>query len=186
MSGAYPVVYDWNRKILPKSQQYQVRRSMVKDRLASLLPDLLVREGIDLWVIPAQECNNDPVWEALTGNSLARRTSILLIGMRQGQLWTGCLSRYEIGVSGHYEMLWSAESGEDQWACLGRVLRELDPGTIGLNFSEHFSFGDGISHSLYRKTLEAMGDALAQRVVSAERLALGFMEQRIEFCVVSV
>ena len=179
MTGVYQTVYDWNKKILGKAQQETITKSIVKDRLDGILLDLLKREGIDLWIIPANECNNDPVWESLTGNSLARRTSILLIGMRDGKLWTGCICRYEIEVESHYEMLWDSESGEDQWQCLSRVVKEINPKVIGLNYSDHFSFGDGISHSLYLKTAAALGPELSKRITSADRLVLGYMEQRI-------
>ena len=178
MNGNYEVVYDWNKKILPKSQQDKIKGSLVKRRLDTILFGLLKREGIDLWIIPAKESNNDPVWESLTGSPLARRTSILLVGIKEGRLWTACLSRYALGIEGHYEMLWDPDGGEDQWDCLGRVIKELDPKVIGLNFSDEFSFGDGISHSLYMKTLEAIGSELSRKVVSAGRLVMGFMEKR--------
>ncbi|MDP3388179.1 MAG: M24 family metallopeptidase [Eubacteriales bacterium] len=180
MEGKYTTVYDWNKKILGKAQQDMITRSIVKDRLDGLLLDLLKREVIDLWIIPANECNNDPVWESLTGNKLARRTSILLIGIRDEKLWTGCICRYEIEIEGHYEMLWNAESGEDQWQCLSKIVKEINPKVIGLNYSDHFSFGDGISHSLYKKTVAALGPELSERITSAGKLVVGYMEKRIE------
>lgn len=180
MEGKYQVVYDWNRKLLPKSHQYRLTMDIVKSRLDALMLDLLRREEIDLWIVPANECNNDPVWQSLTGHAMARRTSILLLGIVDEQLWTGCLSRYEMGVEGHYKMLWDSDGEEKQWDCLKRVVQELDPRVIGLNFSDDLPFGDGISHTLYTRTMEALGPDLQARVVSAGRLATGYMEQRTQ------
>ena len=171
-------VYNWQNKLLSGEAQDNILKSRIAGRLNSILPSLMEREGIDMWVVPAVECNNDPVWKALTGSSMARRVSILIFSLKGGKLWTGAISRYEIGVEGHYNMLWEPESGESQWECLGRVVAEMNPKAIGLNYSDTFAFGDGISHSLYMKTAAALKTELSRRIVSAAGLAVGFMETR--------
>lgn len=60
------------------------------------------------------------------------------------------------------------------------MVGERKPQTIALNFAHDFAFGDGLSHSEYEKISEALGRTYAKRIVSGERLCIGWLETRIE------
>ena len=77
-----------------------------------------------------------------------------------------------------YRPLWIEEE-PDEWHVLSRIVAERDPKSIGINVSEVFAFGDGLSHSEYLNLMEALGPIYRERVRSAERLALGWLETRL-------
>ena len=58
-------------------------------------------------------------------------------------------------------------------------MRERDPRRIGINESEVFAFGDGLSATNKKRLVGALGPELAARLVGAERLAVGWLERRL-------
>ena len=50
---------------------------------------------------------------------------------------------------------------------------------IGINVSENFAFGDGLTHGEYRQMIDALGETYAARIRGAENLAVGWLEKRI-------
>src|SRR5438132_1048006 len=144
---AFPVAEAYRAKILPLRAQLEVRNRWLQERLDSLLPELMQREGFDMWIVGAREYNEDPVIMTLLPepSMAARRRTILVFSrMADGTVERLTLDRYGFGV--FYERAWDPDA-EDQYGCLARIVRERDPQTIGINVSETFAFGDGLSHN---------------------------------------
>jgi hypothetical protein len=166
-------------KILPLRAQADVRNRWLKQRLDEFLPALMARENFDMWLIVAREYNEDPViMTFLPEPAMAARRRTILVFTRQpdGTVERLTLDRY--GHGDYYRKGWEPEK-EDQFACLGRVVRERDPQRIGLNYADEFPFGDGLSHSEHGRVIAALGETYAGRVQSAERLCVGWLEHRI-------
>jgi Xaa-Pro aminopeptidase len=68
----------------------------------------------------------------------------------------------------------------DQWAALVDIIKQRNPGKIALNTSTHFGHADGIDHTEYTELLAALPAELKKRVVSAEPLAVRWLETRTE------
>jgi len=170
----------YRNKILPLRSQATIRNRWLQQRLDEFLPALMAREGFDMWIIAAREYNEDPViMSFLPEPAMAARRRTILVFSRQadGSVERLTLDRY--GHGAYYTKGWDPDQ-EDQFACLGRVVRERDPQTIGLNYADEFPFGDGLSYSEYGRVMAALGAPHAGRVRSAERLCVGWLEQRIE------
>ncbi len=170
----------YRAKLLPLRAQLDVRNRWLKQRLDSLLPELMVRTGIDLWIVAAREYNEDPVIMTLLPepSMSARRRTILVFNRKSdGTVERLTLDRYGFGE--FYTKGWEPAK-EDQFACLKRVVAERKPQTIGLNVADDFAFGDGLTHSEHGRIIEALGKTYTKRVVSAEQLCLGWLERRIE------
>jgi hypothetical protein len=177
---SFEYVYKWREKVLPRFRQREIHRGWIAERIRTILPEVMKREKIDMWIVAAKECNEDPVIESLTGSELARRQTVLIFTLKPDESLEAInISRYSIGVPGIYRDAWNPESGEDQWACVGRVVREHDPKVIGINTSKVFAFGDGLSYTQYQQLAEAVGPEYAKRFTSAERVAVGWLERRI-------
>lgn len=171
---------DGTPRILPMRERASLIDQWLDARIDTVLPALMQRAGIDMWVIVSREYNEDPVirtflpskWQA------ARRTTILLIhDPGEGQpLETLAVARYNVGE--RFEKAWDKEEDGEQWAHLAKLIEERNPERIGLNFSETFALADGISHTEYRLFHEALPERLHDRVVSAEDLAIGWLETR--------
>ncbi len=85
------------------------------------------------------------------------------------------VSRY--GISDLYKSVWEPEK-IDQWKRLAEVIKDRKPKKIGIDESNTFVFGDGLSASHKAKLVEALGPEYAKRLLSAERIAVGWLERR--------
>ena len=171
------ITSDLQQKILPLKERARVRNTWLKTRLDEVIKPLMLREKIDMWVITAREYNEDPVIMSLLPepSMAARRRTILVFYLTpEGDLERMSLDRYGFGE--FFAPGWDPEK-EEQFACLGRVVREKNPQAIGLNYSKTSAFGDGITHSEYEQVIAALGPEYAARVRSAENLAIGWLEK---------
>ncbi len=173
LSAQYPAV-------LPLSERAEIVNTLLEIRLEKVLPELMRRENIDMWIIPCREYNEDPVFLTMVPapSFAARRTTILIFFDRGEEgIEKLAVSRYGIGTT--YKGVWDPEQ-MGQWECLGEVVRERRPTQIGINFSDTFAFGDGLTASLKEKLIDAIGESYADKIVSAENLAVGWLETRTE------
>ncbi|MCY3979245.1 MAG: hypothetical protein OXG23_14195 [Chloroflexi bacterium] len=164
-------------EILPLREQAAIRDRWLKTRLDTVVPELLERENIDMWIVICREYNEDPVLMSLlpATSMSARRRTILVFARTETAVERLTLSRY--GYEGFYDGAWNPDE-EDQFECLARIVREHDPERIGINTSRDFAFGDGISQTELQLVREALGESCAARMISAEKLCVGWLERR--------
>ncbi len=170
----------YRSKIFPLRLRAEVQKDWLRQRLEKVLPEIMKREGFDMWIVAAREYNEDPVIMTLLPAPAmsARRRTILVFSLRKD----GTLERLTLDRYGHgdfYEAAWDPEA-EDQYECLARVVRERDPQTIGLNISENSAFADGLTYNEYQNIAAALGEPYVSRFKGAERLTIGWLERRIE------
>jgi len=180
LARAYPPVDAYRQRILPLRQRVEVVNTWLRERLDSFLPELMAREGVDMWVVNTREYNEDPIILTLMPApvmSARRRTTLVFARNADGTVDRLAVARY--GQQGYYERVWDP-AVEPQYACLARVIRERNPQRIALNMSDTFAFGDGLSHSDYVEMAAALGPELMARTCSAERLCVGWLEHRID------
>ncbi len=167
-------------KILPLRSRAEVKNEWLKQRLDEVVPDIMKREGFDMWIVVAREYNEDPVIMTLLPEPAmaARRRTILVFSLNaDGSVDRLTLDRY--GHGEYYQAAWDPDQ-EAQYECLARVVRERDPQVIGINVSDTFAFGDGLTHGEYAQLAAALGEAYVGRVRWAERLCVGWLERRTE------
>ncbi|MGY2004211.1 M24 family metallopeptidase [Blastococcus sp. SYSU DS1024] len=158
-----------------------MRDRWLTQRLLDVLPGLMDRAGIDLWIVAGREYDEDPVLATLLPATWlsARRRTILLLHRSDDGVTPAAVSRYPVG---QFLPAWTADAREPaeraQWAEVRRFVEQADPRRIGIDVSEHFALADGLSHTEHRLLTEALGP-YADRLVSAERLAVGWLETRL-------
>ncbi|MFH2111983.1 MAG: M24 family metallopeptidase [Candidatus Bathyarchaeota archaeon] len=167
----------YRQRILPLRQRMEAYNGWLRKRLETLLPRLMDECGIEMWLIIAREYNEDPVIMSLLPepNLYARRRTILLLHRKPDKV--DRLAVYRYGFGDFYEGVWDPEK-EDQHECLARIIRERNPKTIGINVSETWAFGDGLTHGEHTQLVDALGD-LSQRLTPAETLCVRWLETRI-------
>ncbi|MGQ0704505.1 MAG: M24 family metallopeptidase [Gemmatimonadales bacterium] len=177
-------------------EQAELQQRWLRQRLDSILPALMRRYGVDLWVIPMREYNEDPVFTSLVSPTTfaARRRTIYVFfdrgpergverlalgGSSQGGLYEAVRSTKPIpgpaGIGGRQAELW----GDEQWQVLKGVIAERNPRVIAINTSRTFAFADGLSAGELEGMGEALGPEWTSRFRPAEGLAVDFMASRI-------
>lgn len=165
--------------VLPMRERAELVDRWLEIRFETVLPELMRREGVDLWIVAAREYNEDPVIRTMLPYTwlAARRRTALLFHDRGGAEGVERLAvaRYDIGgIPG----AWDPETEPDQWARVAELVRERDPETIGVNRSSDFGLADGLTATEYEALRDALGPDLAARLQDAERLAVGWLETR--------
>ena len=168
--------------ILPLRQQAEVEDRILKERLDSVVPMLMEREGIDAWILIAREYNEDPVLKTMlpaTWLNARRRTVLMFVdhGDERG-VERMAVARYAVGDM--FPGVWIPEEEPDQWQRIADILNEADPSRIALNFSEDYALADGLTYTEQKALEAALPARLRDRIVSAEALAVGWLETRIE------
>ncbi|WP_412067460.1 M24 family metallopeptidase [Rubrivirga sp. IMCC43871] len=165
--------------ILPMRERAAVQDAWLQMRLDAVVPALMRREGIDLWIVSAREYNEDPVIETmLPATWLAARRRTVLVFHDDGTAFERlAVARYDVGP---FPRAWDPESQPDQWARVAEIVAERDPRRIAVNRSETFALADGITASELDGLTAALPARYRDRVVSGERLAVGWLETRTE------
>lgn len=167
-------------RILPMRERAAVIDEWLDTRIRTVLPSLMRRADIDMWIIISREYNEDPVMRTFlpsTWQSARRRTILLIHDPGEGEaLETLAVARYAVGNT--FTAAWDKELHGDQWGRLAALIEERDPQRIGLNYSDEFALADGLSLTEFRLFREALAPRLRERIVSAESLAIGWLETR--------
>jgi len=164
------------KKILPLRDRMTIYNDWLMKKLETMLPDYMDETGIDMWLVIAREYNEDPVIMSLLPepNLYARRRTILMFHRKPEGVERSAVYRY--GFGDFYKGVWNPDE-EEQYECLARLIREKDPEKIGINISNTFAFGDGLTHGEYTLLVDALGD-YSERLVSAETLCIRWLETR--------
>ncbi len=167
------------KNILSEKDRAELMNDWLKWRLDNIVPQLMRREGIDMWLVINREYNEDPVYLSLVPRPTmyARRTSILIFHDLGPEKGVERLSGSPFGMVGWYEGTW-VDKKKKQFESLAEVVRARNPKKIGINTSEYWAFGDGLTASLKAKLEKALGSELSSRLVSAENLCVGWLEVR--------
>ena len=168
-----------SKNILPVKNREELMNEWLKWRLDNIVPELMRREAIDLWLIINREYNEDPVYLSLVPRPTmsARRTSILIFHDLGPEKGVERLSGSYYGMEGWYKGTW-VDKKKKQFESLADVIKALNPKKIGINTSDDWAFGDGLTASLKSKLGKALGPELSGRFVSAENLCVGWLETR--------
>jgi len=169
-----------NPSILPLRRRVEVQNRWLQERLERVLPEIMAREGFDMWIVSARQFNEDPVIMTLLPQPMmfAQRRTVLVFSLqRDGHLERVILSKRGLGKM--YQQVWYSDC-DDAYACLRKFVYERNPQSIGINVSQTFDVADGLTHGEYLQLASALGSNLMARVKGAERLAIGWLERRIQ------
>ena len=166
--------------ILEEKDRAALKDKLLEDRFTNLLPELMDKSEIDMWLLISREYNEDPVLKTMlpaTWLNARRRTIIVFYRNKEkNTLERLAVARYNIGKS--IKSAWDKEKEPNQWVALAEMIRERNPKKIGINFSKHFPLADGLVKTDYDELKENLPEELGSKLVSAEKLAIAWIETR--------
>ena len=167
-------------QILSERDRATVKDEILEERFNLLLPQLMDKAEIDMWLVISREYNEDPVMRTMLPSTWlnARRRTILVFynNKEKNKIEKLAVSRYDVGKN--ITSAWDQEKQPDQWQALENLIRDRNPNKIGINISEHFGITDGLVKTDYDALLEALPEDLENKLVSAEKLAISWIETR--------
>nr|WP_139138952.1 M24 family metallopeptidase [Alteromonas confluentis] len=166
--------------IADMKKRSEIIDEILAQRFEQILPGIMRRSGIDMWVIMSREYNEDPVLKTMlpsTWMSARRHTMLVIYDAGQGKpLEMLAVARYAVG--NEFKKAWDKEKQPDQWAALSDIIEKRQPKKIGINTSNAFALADGMSSTEKQKLTQALSPEYRSRLVSAEKLAIGWLETR--------
>lgn len=166
--------------ILPVREQALWIDKMLEHRLDSLLPQLMDKAQIDMWIIISREYNEDPVMKTMLPSSWlsARRRTIMVFyrDRKNNTFEKTAIARYDVGKLLKGE--WQIDVFPEQYEALVAYVISKNPDRIGLNYSEDYGHADGLAHTELMKIMHYMPKEFIPRIVSAEKLSLAWLETR--------
>ena len=167
-------------QILPEKERALLKDEILEDRFKNLLPGLMEDANIDMWLLISREYNEDPVLKTMlpaTWLNARRRTIIVFYRNKKEKIIERlAVARYNIGKS--IQSSWDKEKEPNQWKALVDIIASRNPDKIGINFSKHFALADGLVKTDFDELLENLPETYQERLVSAEKLAIGWLETR--------
>lgn len=172
-------------------------------RMKTVLPGLMKKHGVDMWVVPMREYNEDPVFTSMVSATTfaARRRTIYVFhdpcasvrgdcvkpferlalgGTSQGGVFTAIRSmKAPSGPAGGSVQRQAELWGDEQWQVLKTEIEKRNPKVIAIDVSTVFAFNDGLSAGELEGMRKALGPKWAARFKHADGLALDFIATRL-------
>lgn len=177
-------------------EQAEIQQGWLSLRLERVLPRLMREHGVDMWLVPMREYNEDPVFRALvspTTMAARRRTiyafcdrgpedgvdRIAIGGTSQGGLYRVVRDpEAQLGAAGGQQRR-AEPFGPDQWKLLPPIVEECDPEVIAVNISHTHNFADGLSAGEWEQLQAALPEEYRSRIVRREHLAVDYLAERL-------
>lgn len=182
--------------------QAETQQRWFKRRMETVLPALMRKYAVDMWVIPMREYNEDPVFSSIVSPTTfaARRRTIYVFFDKCAAAGTidpgngSCIERLALGgnsqggvyreyrakkrianpVGGQPAELW----GDAQWLLLKEVVEERNPKVVAVNVSRTHAFSDGLSAGELEGMSEILGAKWVRRFKRVDELALELIASR--------
>jgi Xaa-Pro aminopeptidase len=179
-AGAQAPQYpDPAQRVLTHREQAPLVKGWIQKRFDTLLPQLMSRTGIDMWIIVSREYNDDPTFRSmapLTTFSSRRRTILVFFNPGGGKP----VERLSIGRFDYDGLFKVVQTHNDaQYEGLRKVVEERNPKVIGINESDAWNHADGLTANEKWRLMAALGPQFAPRVKSAELLVVGWLETKL-------
>ncbi len=165
--------------LLSEEKRAEIVDEILEDRVDNLLPKLMRREGIDMWILISREYNEDPVMKTFlpsTWLSARRRTIMVFYDNGKDDLEKIAIARYSVGKLLKGE--WNVDVFPDQWEALNEIIKDRKPDKIALNYSKDFALADGLPKTEYDTFLEKLPEQYHSKIISAQSLAIAWLETR--------
>lgn len=166
--------------LLSARERALAENRILAGRLDAIIPTIMREQGIDLWLLVAREYFEEPVVASMLDaeNMHARRRTILIFhdpgdGKPVERL---TVSRY--GLGGLFTPAWDPAKQPDQWQAASELIAKRNPRRIAINTSDLSQFADGMTVSQYAKFTATLPQALRDRIVSGQALAIRWLETR--------
>ena len=186
-------------------EQAIIQQQWLARRMQTVLPTLMRKHGVDMWVIPMREYVEDPVFTSIVSPTTfaARRRTIYVFydpctkipvalcdavfgrialgGTSQGGVYRAMRSTLAAaGPAGSRAEQRAELWGDEQWRALRQIFEEHDPKVIAINTSNDWAFADGLSSGESNSLHRFFNDhTWERRFRPAEQLAVELIATRI-------
>ncbi|WP_372761272.1 M24 family metallopeptidase [Pseudoalteromonas sp.] len=167
-------------EILTMKQRAALIDNMTELRVSTLMPPLMKQHNIDMWILISREYNEDPILKTMLPATWlsARRTTIFMFALnRQGGVDAYAIAPYKVGNV--FKQGWNKQDQPNQWLALNSLIKQYKPNNIALNTSSYWGHADGLVVGDYNTLMANLPKQYHTKIISAEPLAVSWLELRI-------
>jgi len=148
----------------------QIRRQ----KFDRVLPGAMRENGIEMWIVARREGYDDPLTPDLGGGYVSDVGYYVFTDRGEDRIERAALgiSGYLLEEGGGYDIVTSEFD-------LRAFVAERDPATIGVNMAERIGAADGLTHTMYLRLREDLGEPYGSRLTSAQKLVSDFRARRV-------
>lgn len=146
-----------------------------EEKFDRILPEVMRENQLDMWIVAQKEGHNDPMYEHL-GRGYTGSIGYYIFTDRGGDR----IERAALGITGGmleqcrvYDIVTGSADG------LRSFVAARNPKRIGINTSDEIGAADGLTHTLNLHLRKTLGDGLAGRLVSAEKLVSDYRSRHV-------
>ena len=169
-------------QVLSVRDQAKLVNELLTERLDKVLPLLMERTGIEMWVIMSREYNEDPILKTMLPAewlNARRRTILVFYNNPQKKIYEKlAIARYDVGEN--IKAAWDMQKFPNQWDALVDMIKTRNPKNIALNTSTDFGHADGLDQTDYYEFMQKLPVVFRNKVVTAESLAVPWLETRTD------
>jgi Xaa-Pro aminopeptidase len=143
---------------------------------------ILKENGTDCWITFVRESGivHDPMLDFLIQADVTWHSAFIITRSGKSYAIVGQMDTATIEDLGVYtQVLGYVEGIKEE---LSRILKEIDPGSIALNYSKGSEISDGLTHGMYLTLHEILAEiGYADRIVSAEKIASSLKARKTDY-----
>lgn len=143
---------------------------MIKEKMTQSF-QILAETGADMWLVFGRESHTsaDPCAELVVGANYTWSSAFVFTRSGRSIAIVGNLDAAEFRKRGDFQEVIDYVGGIGE--SLRRVLREIDPATIAINYSVDDVMSDGLTHGMYLQLCRFLeGTPYPARFISSERI----------------
>ncbi len=164
-------------RVFTMRERCEIVNRILRERLDTVVPQMMRETGFDMWLVICNEDNHDPVFRTmLPMNTWTPILQILVFFDRGQKQGVERLSISRTNTFDFYDKPYKVEKPEQQWVWLREVVEARDPKRIAINQGEVIWAADGLSATLKGKLVAALPDRYTARLESGENLCRRYLE----------
>lgn len=155
-------------------ERWELMNQIRQDKFDLVLPEAMRENGVDMWITVNREGYEDPLTDDF-GRGYTGDWGYYIFTDRGGDRIERAafgIGTYLLEENGAYDIV----AGDVD---LRAFVEERDPRRIALNYAEHIGAADGLTHTVWLRLREILGDTYASRFVPAQKLASDFRSRRV-------
>jgi hypothetical protein len=154
----------------PLREQAAIGKEWTDYRTEVIIPQLMEKHDVDMWIMSMKEYGEDPVWRSFTQptETYARRRSVYIFTLEEGP-------QGEIKVA---QNVFVGLDYQQQWPRVKEFIEAADPDRIAVNIDAGLAFSDGLAAGERLLLEEQLGEAIVARFVREPELAVDFISLR--------
>ncbi|WP_350344789.1 M24 family metallopeptidase [Proteinivorax tanatarense] len=170
--------------LLSNRNQVEKLNQWIEVKLTKLLPRLMKKHNLDMWIVTTEEYNEDPVFPFLVPQPFLRGDlgcifppscpiSILVFALENDSLKKYCIS--PLGYTGYQQIF----NGTNKvWNDVATLIKKHEPKQVALNISADMNHGNGLSYSHYCHLIKD-NDQLKGKITSSDKLVAAYLSTRL-------